>query len=226
MSRFSQKTQLSLSLSRVPLVIIGAGGHGAEVAAYALDQDLTLLGAIDDGKPAGPWQGTQLLGGLAVLPALCADHDEVCYLTAFGNNALRRKIVQRVQSLGIPNLHPATLRHSSAWTGLGTTIGEGTLLAPQSLITTRASIGQHCIVNVKASISHDCVIGDFCNLNPGVILCGNVTVGDNVFVGAGSVVRENITIGAGAIIGAGAVVIRDVPPCMKVIGVPAREMKH
>ena len=40
------------------LIILGAGGHGAEVAAYALDMGLPLLGAIDDGKPAGPWQGT------------------------------------------------------------------------------------------------------------------------------------------------------------------------
>ena len=33
---------------RAPLVIIGAGGHGAEVATYAVDLGWNLLGAIDD----------------------------------------------------------------------------------------------------------------------------------------------------------------------------------
>ena len=213
-------------MNSAPLIIIGAGGHGAEVVAYAFDQGLPLLGAIDDGKQPGPWQGTQLLGGLADLPAICAAHDHVHYLTAFGSNALRRKIVQRVESLGIANLVPATLQHSSAWTGLGVQIGGGTLLAPQSLVTTRASIGQHCILNVKASVSHDCVIGDWCNINPGATLCGDVQLGEGCYIGAGATVIEKIKIGAWAVVGAGAVVIKDVPGGVTVVGVPARIVKQ
>lgn len=209
-----------------PVVIIGAGGHGAEVAAYMLDQGLPLLGAIDDGKPAGPWQGTQLLGGLADLASICAAHDQVCYLTAFGSNSLRRKIVQRVESLGIANLTPATLQHSSAWTGLGVQISSGTLLAPQSLVTTRASIGQHCILNVKASVSHDCVIGNWCNINPGATLCGDVRLGEGCYIGARATVIEKVKIGAWTIIGAGAVVTQDLPEGVTAVGVPARIIKH
>jgi acetyltransferase EpsM len=209
-------------MSTVPLIIIGAGGHGAEVAGYACDQGLPLLGAIDDGKQPGPWQGTLLLGGLADLPAICAAHDHVRYLTAFGSNALRRKIVERVESLGISNLLPATLQHSSAWTGLGVQIGSGTLLAPQSLVTTRATIGKHSIVNVKASVSHDCVIGDWCNLNPGATLCGDVQLGEGCYIGAGATVIEKVKIGAWTVVGAGAVVIKDVPEGVTVVGVPAR----
>lgn len=209
-----------------PLIIIGAGGHGAEVAAYAFDQVMPLLGAIDDGKPAGPWQGTQLLGGLADLAAICAAHDQVRYITAFGSNALRRKIVQRIESLGITNLLPTTLRHASAWTGAGVQIGEGTLLAPQSLVTTRASIGQHCILNVKASVSHDCVVGDWCNLNPGATLCGDVQLGEGCYIGAGATVIEKIKIGAWTVIGAGAVVIDDLPDGVTAVGIPARIIKR
>jgi acetyltransferase EpsM len=213
-------------MKATPWVIIGAGGHGAEVAAYILDQGLPLLGAIDDGKPTAPWQGTQLLGGLADLASICAAHDQVRYLTAFGSNSLRRKIVKRVESLGITNLMPATLQHSKAWTGLGVQIGSGTLLAPQSLVTTRATIGQHCILNVKASVSHDCVVGDWCNLNPGATLCGDVHLGEGVSIGAGATVLEKRKIGAWTIIGAGAVVTQDLPEGATAVGVPARIIKH
>ncbi|HEX2781200.1 MAG TPA: hypothetical protein VHM30_16995, partial [Gemmatimonadaceae bacterium] len=149
-----------------PLVVIGAGGHGAEVAAYAVDMGLPLAGAFDDSKAPGPWHVTRLLGGLADLAAFCGRHDQVRYITAMGSNVVRRRIVARLHDLGIANLEPFTLCHRSAWTGASVKAGAGTLLAPSTLVTTRVSIGEHCILNVKASISHDCVIGDFCNINP------------------------------------------------------------
>jgi sugar O-acyltransferase (sialic acid O-acetyltransferase NeuD family) len=211
---------------KTPLLIIGAGGHGAEVAAYALDLGLPLLGALDDGRRAGPWGSSRVLGGLPALTELVRAHGEVGFITAFGSNPLRRTIVQKIEALGLAGLKAVTLRHGSAWIGAEVVVGAGTLLAPNVILTTRVRVGRHCILNVKASVSHDCVIGDFVNLNPAATLCGNVTVGDGVFVGAGAVVKEKTTIGRGATIGAGAVVIRDVPDGATVVGAPARVIKQ
>lgn len=208
------------------IVVIGAGGHGAEVAAYALDLGLNLLGVLDDGKPPGPWHCTRVLGGMGMLPELVREHGSVSYITAFGSNALRQKIVQQVVSLGLPGLKAMNLFHASSWTGVDVEIGEGTLLAPSSLITTRARIGRHCILNVKASVAHDCVVGDFCNLNPGATLCGAVVLGAGCSIGAGATVIEKIKIGAGTVIGAGAVVTKDLPPRVTAVGVPAKIIKH
>lgn len=211
---------------QTPLIIIGAGGHGAEVAAYALDLGLPLLGALDDGRPAGSWGSSRVLGGLTQLPELVRAHGELDFITAFGSNPLRRTIAQKIETLGLAGLKAVTVRHGSAWTGAEVAVGAGTLLAPNVILTTRVRVGRHCILNVKASISHDCVIGDFVNVNPAATLCGNVTVGDGAFIGAGAVVKEKITIGRGATIGAGAVVIRDVPDGATVVGVPARVIKQ
>ena len=209
-----------------PIIIIGAGGHGAEVAAYALDLGLNLLGVLDDGTPPGPWHCTRVLGGIGALPDLVREHGAVGYITAFGSNALRQKIVQQIGALGLPRLAAARISHVSSWTGVDVEIGEGTLMAPGSLITTRAHIGRHCILNVKASVAHDCVVGDFCNINPSATLCGGVVLGDGCSIGAGATVIEKCRIGAGTVIGAGAVVTTDLPAGVTAVGVPARIIKE
>ena len=210
----------------MPLVIIGAGGHGAEVAAYAVDMQLPLAGAIDDGKPKGAWHVTRVIGGMADLPGFCQEHERVRFITAFGSNALRRKVVQALVASGVANLEAFTLRHASSWVGDSVEIGGGTLLAPGTLVTTRAAIGSHCILNVKASVSHDCVIGDFANINPGATLCGDVHVGEGSYIGAGATVIEKKRIGAWTVVGAGAVVTQDLPDGVTAVGVPARIVKR
>ncbi|HEX2781892.1 MAG TPA: acetyltransferase [Gemmatimonadaceae bacterium] len=210
---------------RTPLVVIGAGGHGAEVAAYARDMELPLAGAFDDGKPRGEWHVTTIVGGMADLAAFCRLHAAVHYITAFGGNAVRRKVVERIAALRIPNLTPFTLAHPSAWTGASVQIGDGTLLAPNTLVTTRATIGMHCILNVKASVSHDCVVGDYCNINPGATIAGDVRLGEGCYIGAGATVIEKRTVGAWSVIGAGAVVTQDLPEGVTAVGVPARIVK-
>jgi acetyltransferase EpsM len=209
-----------------PLIIIGAGGHGAEVAAYARDLELPLLGVVDDGKPRGSWHITQILGGMNDLPALCRDHAEIHYITALGDNGTRRQLVKRLECLNLPNLRPFTVHHRAAWIGAGVQLGAGTLLAPNALVTTRSIIGDHCILNIKASVSHDSIVGDFCNINPGATLCGDVVVSEGCYIGAGATVLEKRNIGAWTIVGAGAVVTQDLPAGVTAVGVPARIIRR
>ena len=209
------------------LVIIGAGGHGAEVAAYALDLGLALGGAIDDVKPRGPWHVSRVIGGMGEIAAYCGDHESVQYITAFGSNGLRRQVVERIAAMGIANLTPArALRHPSAWSGASVEIGAGTLLAPNTIVTTRVAIGDHCILNVKASISHDCVVGSYSNINPGATVCGDVHIGEGCYIGAGATIIEKKRIGAWTVVGAGSVVTRDLPDGVTAVGVPARIIRR
>jgi acetyltransferase EpsM len=217
---------------RVEVVIVGAGGHGSEVHSYFRDlppaANVKLMGFIDDNQPPGAWLDNKILGGLEALEMLAqkGKRGVLHYITAIGSNPVRRKIVDAIETLGLKNLRPWTLRHPTVQIGYGVEIAEGTLLAPNVVVTTRVRIGRHGIINIRASVSHDCKIGDFVNINPAATLCGNVTVGDGSYIGAGAVIKEKIKIGRGVTVGAGAVVIRDLPDGSTAVGVPARIIKQ
>jgi serine O-acetyltransferase len=74
------------------------------------------------------------------------------------------------------------------------------------------------------------VIGDNVSILQGVTLGGtgkadedrHPKIGNGVLIGAGAIILGNIRIGECARIGAGSVVVKDVPPRVTVVGVPAR----
>jgi sugar O-acyltransferase (sialic acid O-acetyltransferase NeuD family) len=215
------------------VVLIAAGGHGAELHSYFADLKVAglqgrLLGVLDDSKPAGPWLDSQILGPLESLPRLLASRAgrPLGYLTAVGSNELRRKLVARIEVIGGKAVFPWTLRHPHAQVGQRAEIGPGSCLAPGAIVTTRVRIGKHCILNLKASVSHDCTVGDFANLNPNATICGACRIGEGCFIGAGATVINGVSIGDWTIVGAGAVVVRDLPAHVTAVGVPARIIKH
>ncbi len=215
------------------VIIIGAGGHGSEVQSYladiaSLDPSVRLVGFVDENKPRGEWNDARILGDFTALAKFLRENEAQAfhYITAAGDNRVRRDLVNKVRNLQARNIQAWSLRHPRAIIGAGNSLGSGICAAPGSVVTTRARIGDHCILNVHASVSHDSVIGDFVNINPGAVIAGNVRVGDGAYIGAGATVIENVSIGEWAVIGAGSVVIDDIPPHSTAVGVPARVIKR
>ena len=108
-------------------------------------------------------------------------------------------------------------------------IGEGSLLCPNTMITSNTKIGRFFQANIYSYVAHDCVIGDFVTFAPGVHCNGRVHIGDYAYIGTNAVIREGsndkpLRIGAGSIVGMGAVVTKDVPDGATVIGNPAKLM--
>jgi len=215
------------------IVIVGAGFHGSELYSYltdlsAHDKSVEFAGFVDDREPPNALVKAWSLGHIEDLHSrLGADTNiEYGYITATGDNNLRREFVKRVEGLRLPNLSPWTLRYPRAFVGYEVEIGEGTCLAPGVIVTTRTSIGRHCILNVHSSVSHDCVVGDYVNINPGVTVCGNVCIREGSNIGTGATIKDKVSIGEWSVIGAGAVVVRNIPSRVTAVGVPARIIKH
>lgn len=217
-----------MAMTSLRLVIVGAGGHGKEVASYVHDLDhrtggIELVGFVDDEKEPQDFAGSRVLGSFEDIVAQGMDLTGVRFISAAGDNAVRRQLAEAAEKRGLGTW---TLVHHAAYVGGSAGLGGGTCIAPGSVITTDVDIGRHCIVNVNASISHDCNIGDFCNINPGAIVCGDVEVGEGTYIGAGAVIRDKVKVGAWSVIGAGAAVVKDVPEGVTVMGVPARVVEE
>jgi acetyltransferase EpsM len=210
---------------RTPIVIAGAGRHSRELCSYlASHPDFGLIGVLDDAKPPGAFEQTRLLGPIECLTEIVRSNQGLRFITAFGSNETRLSVVRRIEGLRLTAL-PAVVVDRLAYVGLNVEIGDGTLLAPGAVVTTKVRIGRHCIINVKASVSHDCQISDFANLNPGATVCGDVCIGEGAYIGAGATIIDKISVGAWSIIGAGAVVVRDIPAHVTAVGVPARVVR-
>lgn len=196
------------------LYLYGASGH-CKVVIDILKSNQEVVTAILDDNPK-----TEVLLDVSVIPSGEFVFDKGSKLiVSIGDNAIRKKIVQRLGVRFHLAIHPQSI--ISAFSS----IGEGTIVAAGAIINTDAIIGKHCIINTAAIVEHDCVIEDYVHLSPNVALAGDVKVGEGTHIGIGATVIQGIKIGKWATIGAGAVIIKDVPDYAVVVGNPGRIIK-
>ena len=209
------------------VIIIGAGGHGREVAEILRHQSKhvggpSVLGFIVD----EPNQHHEVINGLPVLGDWSwfqsIDRNDVAVICAVGLPDVRKRLVARAVSSG---LSFADAISASAYVSPDAKLGKGVMIFPHTAISANTVIDDHVIVNVGATISHDARINRYGTINPGVNLAGNVTIGEGCYLGVGSSVIQRVSIGPWSVIGAGAVVIQNLPEHVTAVGVPARIIK-
>lgn len=198
------------------LLIIGAGGHGkvvADIAKATGEYQKIIFSDCDDSIKE--CMGYPVIQETELKEIIGKDFDVII---AIGNSTIRARIQEELRKEGyfIPTLiHPQTVVSSRA------IIGEGTVVMAGSVVNAEAKIGRGCILNTASSVDHDCVVGDFCHISVGAHLAGTVIVGTHTWIGIGACVNNNLNICEKCVIGAGAVVVNDIQSSGTYIGVPA-----
>lgn len=209
------------------VVIIGAGGHGREVADILRHQarsdgEIEALGFADDNRDLHG----QNLDGLPVLGDWSwfegADRKDIAVVCAVGSPQVCRRLVERARGIG---LSFASVISPLAQISSYARLGEGVTIFPNVIINTGVFVDSHSILNVGVVVSHDATVGPYSNINPGAQLAGNVTIGEGCYIGMGSNVIQGRSIGAWSVVGAGAVVIHDLPDNVTAVGVPAKTIE-
>lgn len=207
-----------------PLVIIGAGGLGREVAWLVADinrqkPEWDFIGFVDDGVQGETVEGYPILGPVDHFFNMSAD---TWVVVAIADSRSRMEFVRQLQGQG---RKLATLIHPSVSMSDYVSIGAGSIICSGAVITTNVTLGQAAIVNPGCFIGHDTELGDFVSLMPAANLAGEVRVGEGCYFGLNSCVINRTAIGEWSVIGAGATVVKDIPPYSLAVGVPARVIK-
>jgi len=213
------------------LIIVGAGGFGAEAAwvaremtsvssrADSLNTGWNLVGFADSDERkrqtlhAGyPVHGT-------IEQAAEAFDDELWFFCAIGDNSARQHLASAAQLLG---WKPATLVHPTALIADTASVLAGTYVGPGSVVSNNARVGEHVIINMHVSLGHDVVVGDYSQLSPGSRISGFCHIEDLVFLGSNAVLMPGTQVGRGAVVGACSLARGQVEADTTVCGVPAR----
>jgi UDP-N-acetylglucosamine acyltransferase len=89
--------------------------------------------------------------------------------------------------------------------------------------TTR--VGNDTLIMAYAHVAHNCVIGDHVVITNAVNLAGHVVVEDYAIIGGMTAVQQFVHIGAHSYVGGACRVTKDVPPFLKIGGVPTRPIE-
>ncbi|MFA6238885.1 MAG: acetyltransferase [Bacteriovorax sp.] len=189
---------------KTAIVLFGGGGHAKVIADIVLAEGKYEIVGLYDAKlaPGDYWNDVYKI--VSFEDALKIGKGIVSIGDNFDRQNLAKEIVLKNSQFEF-----VTTIHPSAVVGRHVKIGNGTVVMPQVVINSSASLGCHLVVNTSAVIEHDCILGDFVFISPGVVMGGNVKIEEMSMIGMNASIKHSLHIGSNTIIGMGACVIRD-----------------
>jgi acetyltransferase-like isoleucine patch superfamily enzyme len=135
-------------------------------------------------------------------------------------------IVARLTALGVEPYRYVTVVHPSVTVPASCSIGVGTILLANVVLTADVTLGRHVVAMPNAVFTHDNRLDDFATVCAGVALGGAVHVGRAGYLGMNSSVRERCVVGEHAVLGMGSVLLQDLPDDETWVGSPARPINR
>lgn len=194
------------------IIIIGAGGHAAELRDYIsyinktqLEKPLEVMGFLDDDeKNHHHYEFKEpFLGSIKEHKV----RKDVSYLMGIANLDYRKPIIEKFKKEGgkfIGLIHPTALISRSA------KIGEGVVISHNASVGPKVKIGNFNMLNSRCTIGHDTVMGDYNFISPQVAISGNTTIGNENLIGTNSCSIPGMSIGNKNKIAAGMVIYKPV----------------
>lgn len=197
------------------VIIVGAGGHAAELIDYLMymnqlsiattAQKWEVEGLIDDSE-SNYHQYQYSLPYLGTIKEHQVRND-VNYIMGIANMKYRRIIIEQLLQKGAKFatiVHPLALVSPSAKIGMGCVISHNVSVGP------KAVIGDFNLINSRCTIGHDSTIGNYNFLSPQVVTGGFAVVGNENFIGTNGVVLPAVTLGNNNTVAAGMIVDKNV----------------
>jgi sugar O-acyltransferase (sialic acid O-acetyltransferase NeuD family) len=206
------------------LIIVGAGGFGREVYAWATqcadyNKKWAIKGFLDDNPEAlrSYHYSVPVLGRIGdYIP-----QEGECFAMGIGAIASKKRACSLLLERGANFI---TLVHPSAVLGHNVTLGLGSIVCPHVTLTADIQIGKFVVINCNASMGHDVVVGDWTTISGHCDITGHCQLGAEVFLGSHASIVPGRRIGDGSVIGAGSCVLQHTKPGKTVFGVPAKRI--
>ena len=208
---------------KLPLILVGAGGHARILLSTLLLLERPILGFVDIDESPRELLGIQHIGNDHAV----FDYDprQVLLVNGVGSVASVKNRLRVYELFRARGYNFASVIHPGAIIAHETDLADGVQMMAGAILQTGCVVREDCIINTGALLDHDCIIQPHAHIAPGAVLSGAVHVGARAHVGAGATVIQGVHIGSDSIVGAGAVVLSDVPESCTVVGVPARPIK-
>lgn len=194
------------------VIIVGAGGHAAEIDEYirysrikANGPQMEVIGLIDDNPDSYKNYRFKapFLGPIATHQVV----QDAAYLIGIANLKYRRTITEKLLAEGA---RFATFIHPDIYLSESASIGQGVIIAPNVNVGPNVVIGDFTLINARCSIGHDTKLGRFNFITPNVCFSGFTTIGDENLFGINSATIPGIKVGHRNKIAAGMVLDRNV----------------
>ena len=185
----------------IPLVIVGAGGHGRSILELVqLISSHRVAAFLDDQCPPGTdVMGIPVWGTSSLVDELFGRGVGAVHV-AIGNNGVRQALCERARAAG---LTLATLTHPRAFVSASASLGEGSAVMAQALVNTEAVLGDGTIVNVSAVVDHHAQVGAYGHLGANATMAGGTRIGARAWLQAGAALGYGVRLADDAIVGPG-----------------------
>jgi sugar O-acyltransferase (sialic acid O-acetyltransferase NeuD family) len=208
------------------IFVFGASDHARVIIdIIELVGKYKIVGLFDSYKPKGyRVAGYEVLGDESDLVEVSQRWGLRQGIIGVGDNATRRRLGYTLRA-AIPEIEFVTAVHPSATLSRSVNLGQGVLVMARCYVGLDTEVGEGAVIATNSIFEHDGVMGEYCTLGAGTTTGGHVTLGEGTAVCLGCTIIHGMRVGKNTVIGSGSIVINDIPSDVVAYGSPARVIR-